>query len=187
MPASSALRRAAFIDRDGVINIDHGYTYRCEDFAFVPGSLEACAQLHRWGFALVVVTNQSGIARGLYGEAEYSAVQERLLDLLAAEGVTIDASEHCPHHPEFSGPCDCRKPGLAMFRRAAETLGIDTGASVFIGDRTSDVAPAARLGGKGILVLTGYGREQLSEVPPDVQVAADLAAAADLVLGPAGG
>lgn len=188
MVVSTAIgRRAAFLDRDGTIIVEKNYLADPADVELEAGAAAALRRLQQADYMLVVVTNQSGIARGYYGVHEYRAVEERMRELLSAEGVTIDASEHCPHHPEFTGLCDCRKPGLGMFRRAAETLGIDIEASVFIGDRISDVEPAARLGGRGILVLSGYGREQLSEVPPDVQVAADLAAAADLVLGPVGG
>lgn len=179
-------RRAAFLDRDGTILVEKNYLADPAEVELEAGAASALRRLQRAGYLLVVISNQSGIARGFYGEPEYRAVDRRMRELLSAEGVTIDGSEHCPHHPAFTGPCDCRKPGLGMFRRAAETLGIDPGASVFIGDRCSDVRPASRLGGTGILVLTGYGREQLSEVPVDVQVATDLAAAVDLILGAPG-
>jgi len=179
---SATGRRAVFLDRDGTILVEKNYLADPDEVELLPGAADALRRLRDAGYALVVITNQSGIARGLFGETEYRAVERRLEELLAAEGVVLDGSEFCPHHPEFTGPCQCRKPGLALFRRAAETLGIDLAASAYIGDRPGDVLPAAGFGGLGILVRTGYGAESVGDVPPDVGVAADLCEAADLVL-----
>jgi D-glycero-D-manno-heptose 1,7-bisphosphate phosphatase len=174
-------RRAVFLDRDGTILVEKNYLAKPEDVELIPGAAPALRRLLKAGYALIVVTNQSGIARGYYGVPEYLAVQARMAALLAAEGVTLAASEYCPHHPEFTGPCECRKPSLALFLHAAETLDVDPAASWWVGDRLGDVQPALRLGGRGILVRTGYGRAQ-EGVPPGVQVAQDLAAAAALIL-----
>jgi histidinol-phosphate phosphatase family protein len=100
----------------------------------------------------VVVTNQSGIARGLLTEAQYDATRERLDALLGAAGGRIDATYHCPHHPDISGPCDCRKPGTGLYQRAAAEHGIDLTASLYAGDRYRDVSPGLALGGLALLV-----------------------------------
>jgi histidinol-phosphate phosphatase family protein len=100
----------------------------------------------------VVITNQSGIARGLIAATEYEAVRARLDELLASKGITLDASLHCPHHPDHGGPCKCRKPGTLLFEQARDRLGLDLASSVLVGDRWRDVAPAIALGAHGILV-----------------------------------
>jgi len=176
-------RPAAFLDRDGTIVVERNYLSDPEQVELIPGAAGALRALGEAGYALVIMTNQSGIARGLYTEAEFRAVQERVEALLAAEGVELDGVYHCPHHPDFTGPCECRKPGLGMYRRAARELGLDLARSVYIGDRVSDVVPAQLLGGKGILVRTGYGADEASRVPAGIAVADDLAAAAAMVLG----
>ena len=183
MIGATAGRRAVFLDRDGTILVEKPWLSDPAEAELIPGAAAALRRLSDAGWVLIVITNQSGIARGYYGEPEYRAVQRRLDELLAGEGVRLAASEHCPHHPQFTGPCDCRKPGLALFRRAADTLGIELAGSVFIGDRPGDVIPASSLGGAGILVLTGYGAGHVADVPPAVRVVPDLAAAADLILG----
>jgi D,D-heptose 1,7-bisphosphate phosphatase len=175
-------RPAAFLDRDGTIIIDRDYPHDPDQVELIEGAADALRRLADSGYALVVITNQSGIARGYYDEAAYRAVHARMAALLAAHGVTLDGDWHCPHHPDFTGPCDCRKPGLRLFREAAETLGIDLARSVWIGDRPGDVTPALRLGGQGFLVQTGQGGQ--SEVPAGVEPVADLAAAATLIVGP---
>jgi len=158
MPAPGQ-RRAAFLDRDGVINLDRGYVYRREDFAFVPGTLPACAQLHQRGFALVVVTNQSGIGRGLYGEDDFRRLTEWMSAEFAAAGAPLAGVYHCPHHPQAALPeyrcaCDCRKPAPGMLLAAARDLDLDLGRSVLFGDKASDIE-AAVAAGVGHRVLLG--------------------------------
>ncbi|MBM4182892.1 MAG: HAD family hydrolase [Gemmatimonadetes bacterium] len=177
------LRPAVFVDRDGTIIVERSYLADPAGVALVPGVPDALRGLRGAGFAVVIVTNQSGIARGLYTEADYEAVTERLRQVLAADGVTVDGVEHCAHHPDVTGPCECRKPGTGMHRRAAAALGIDLARSYCVGDKLADVLPAAELGGRGILVRTGYGREHESRVPEGVRVVDDFRAAADLILG----
>jgi D-glycero-D-manno-heptose 1,7-bisphosphate phosphatase len=178
-------RPAAFIDRDGTLVVERHYLADPTKVELVPGAVDALRRLHAAGYWLVLVTNQSGIARGLYGLADFHAVQHRLAELLAAAGVRFDAVQFCPHHPDFTGPCLCRKPGTGMFLQAAEQLPIDLARSIFIGDRLKDVLPARVLGGRAYLVRTGYGALQEADAGEDIQVVDDLLAAADAALADA--
>ena len=180
--ADSALRPAVFLDRDGTIIEEVEYLSDPEGVALLPGAVEALTLLRDAGFALVVVTNQSGIARGLYGVDAYEAVAQRLDELLAAFGVTLDSTHFCPHHPDFSGDCFCRKPATGMYRAAAEELGIDSARSFFVGDRIRDLLPALELGGEGVLVRTGYGSEEEGALPEVFQVVDDLLEATRWIL-----
>jgi D-glycero-D-manno-heptose 1,7-bisphosphate phosphatase len=153
-------RPAVFLDRDGTLIEDRNYLRDPAELQLLPGAAEAVRGLNAAGLAAVLVTNQSGIARGLLTEADYAAAVRRLDELLAAEGARIDAHYHCPHLPEISGPCDCRKPGPLLYRQAADALGLDLGRSWWVGDRVRDVEAAAGFGGHGILVLTGAGLEE---------------------------
>lgn len=175
-------RPAVFLDRDGTVMIEGKYLADPARVELIPGAARALARLRDAGYLLVLVTNQSGIARGLFTEPDFLAVQARLDELLVAEGVSFDAVYHCPHHPEFTGPCDCRKPATGLFRRAQAEHGIDLARSAFIGDRTTDVEPAHALGGRGWLVRTGYGEDEAARVGPEVNVVADLKEAADRLL-----
>jgi histidinol-phosphate phosphatase family protein len=146
------VRPAIFIDRDGTIVRDTHYMNDPEGVELVEGAARALARLRDAGFAIIVVTNQSGIARGIITSEQYEAVRGRVDSLLVAAGAGVDATYMCPHHPDITGPCDCRKPGTALFTRAAADLGIDLSRSALIGDRWTDIAPAAGLGARGLLV-----------------------------------
>lgn len=154
----ASLRPCVFLDRDGTIIADPGYLRDPALVDLLPGTGPAIAQLNRAGLPVIVVTNQSGISRGLLTEAEYRSVTARLDELLRPFTARIDATYHCPHAPERDGPCACRKPGLLLFERAAEDHGLDLAASWWVGDRMSDVLPAAAVGGTGLLVESGEGR-----------------------------
>jgi D-glycero-D-manno-heptose 1,7-bisphosphate phosphatase len=145
-------RIAAFLDRDGTIIRDANYIRDPNDVELLPGAAAAIRRLNAANIVVIVVTNQSGIARKLLTHADYNAVRARIDELLARENAQITASFMCPHHPDISGECDCRKPGLGMYRAAIAEYGIDAERSVFIGDRYRDVAPATVLGGRGILL-----------------------------------
>lgn len=176
---------AVFLDRDGTIIEDPGYLHQPEAVRLLPGAGRAIGRLNQAGWPVVTVTNQSGIARGLYSEADYHRVQRRLGELLAQEQARIDAAYFCPHHPEFTGACECRKPGTKLFQEAGASLGIDLGRSWFVGDRPSDVEPARRLGGRGLLVLTGLGAAHRAQAEAlGVPAVTDLAAAVDVILRP---
>ena len=145
-------RPAAFLDRDGTLIEDRDYLGDPDGVVLLPGVAPALQRLNEAGIAVVVVTNQSGIGRGLITVADYEAVRARLDELLAAEGARIDASYYCPHHPDFTGPCQCRKPQREMYDRAIKDLDLDARHSVFAGDRWRDVAPASYYNARGFLV-----------------------------------
>lgn len=145
-------RRAAFLDRDGTIIADAHYLSRPDQLQLIPGVTDAIRALNAAGVPVVIVTNQSGIARGYFTAEQYCAVAGALDSMLRAEGVIIEGSYHCPHLPELTGGCGCRKPGTALFRLAAARHNLALEGSLFVGDRWRDVAPALALGGVGILV-----------------------------------
>lgn len=174
--------RAVFVDRDGTIIREREYLADPEAVELLPGAGEGLRTLSEAGFAVVIVTNQSGIARGYFDEAAYQAVQAKVVAELARHRVTILASYHCPHHPDHTGPCDCRKPAPGMFRRAARDHGLDLSGSALVGDRLRDVEPARALGAMAVLVRTGYGDEESRRAPGWVAVASDLAEAAGMII-----
>jgi len=151
---SETLRPAAFLDRDGVINVDHGYTYKPEDLAFIEGAPNAIRRLNEAGYLVVVVTNQSGVARGYYGEVDVERFHAHMQAELAKSGAKIDAFYSCPYHPEgvvaaYRLDHPDRKPKPGMILRALRDLPIDAGRSFLIGDLPTDVqaATAANIAG----------------------------------------
>jgi D-glycero-D-manno-heptose 1,7-bisphosphate phosphatase len=171
-------RPAVFVDRDGTVIREREYLSDPAGVELLPGAVEGLLAFRDAGYRVVIVTNQSGIARGLYGEPEYQDVRREVERQLTAAGVTVDATYHCPHHPDFTGPCDCRKPATGLFLRASAEHDLDPARSVFVGDRLRDVMPGVELGGRAVLVRTGYGEGEAGDAPPGVVVATDLAEAA---------
>jgi D-glycero-D-manno-heptose 1,7-bisphosphate phosphatase len=162
---------AVFLDRDGTLIEEVGYLDRPERVILYPYAVDAIRAFNRAGLVTVIVTNQSGVARGFFTEAVVADVHRRIADLLAAGGARIDAYYHCPHHPAgdvaaYAVPCECRKPGLALVNRAVRELAVEPLRSFAIGDRWVDVALARRFGGRGVLVRTGYGAIE-EQRPPD--------------------
>jgi len=147
--------RAAFLDRDGTLIEDATYLADPDRVRLLPGAVEAVRALNDRGILALVITNQSGIAQGLLTEAQYEATSERLDQLMKAGGARIDATFHCPHYPAVSGPCECRKPGTLLYRRAADRFAIDLSASLYVGDRDRDIAPGLAFGGFTRLVPSG--------------------------------
>jgi D-glycero-D-manno-heptose 1,7-bisphosphate phosphatase len=145
-------RPAVFLDRDGTIIPDLEYVSKPERISLLFGVSTTIHRLNLARIPVVVVTNQSGIARGMFTVDDYLAVARKIDQLLASDGAHIDATYYCPHHPDFTGPCECRKPNVGMFRDAAANHGIDLGRSLYVGDRWRDLAPARTLGGRPILV-----------------------------------
>jgi D-glycero-D-manno-heptose 1,7-bisphosphate phosphatase len=150
-----AKQPAVFLDRDGVLNVDRGYAHKPEDIELIPGAAAAVRLLNEAGYYVLVVTNQSGVARGLYSEAAIENVHKHMQDVLKAEGAHIDAFYYCPHHPEglvkeFAIHCRCRKPEPGMLEQAAQDWPIDLGRSFLIGDRDNDLLAAAAFHVRGI-------------------------------------
>jgi len=174
---------AVFLDRDGTLIRERDYLADPEGVQFVPGALEALARLRAAGMPYVIVTNQSGIARGLYTLDDYHRVAARVLELLEEAGVPPLDVRFCPHHPEFTGPCECRKPATGMYRAAATEHGLDPTRSFYVGDKVTDVLPARELGGVGVLVRTGFGIESEAEIGDGAVVVDDVSGAIELVLG----
>lgn len=142
---------ALFLDRDGVINIDHGWVHRREDFVWMDGIFELAEWATDTGLPIVVVTNQGGIARGFYDEAAFQSLSRWMIAEFAKRKVAIDLVVGCPHHPsgmvgELSVPCSCRKPAPGMILHAAELLNLDLGNSIMVGDKDTDMAAAEAAG-----------------------------------------
>ncbi|MGD2217043.1 MAG: HAD family hydrolase [Gemmatimonadales bacterium] len=171
--------RAAFLDRDGTIIEERGDLGNPDGVALMPGAADAVRRLKDAGLAVVLVTNQSGIARGVFTQQQFDAVQQRMLELLETSGAHLDGVYFCPHHPDVTGPCDCRKPASGMYRRAAEGLSIDLARSFYVGDRWRDVAVTQEVGGTPLLLATGAGGQG---APDGFERITDLADAADIIV-----
>ena len=174
-----------FLDRDGTLVEEVPYLHDPELVRLVPGAAAALRALAGAGFALVLVTNQAGVAKGYYGEDAVGRVHQRLAELLAAGGVALDGIEYCPHHPEgtvppFAKACRCRKPGPGMLSAAAERLGIDLAASYLVGNDPVDVGAARAAGATPLLVTTGQAAGR--PVPDGVVAFASLPEAAGAIL-----
>jgi D-glycero-D-manno-heptose 1,7-bisphosphate phosphatase len=149
-----------FLDRDGVVLRLVPYLSRPEEMELYPGVGAHLRRLQEAGFALVVITNQSAVARGILTPSRLEELHRLLREMLARDGVTLDGIYVCPHHPDFTGPCACRKPEPGLLTQAAEELGLDLESSFLVGDRWDDIEAARRAGARGILVRTGYGEEE---------------------------
>lgn len=195
------LRPAVFLDRDGTVNEQMGYINHISRFHLLPRVAEAIRLLNDQRIPVVIVSNQSGLARGYFPEALLEEVHGKMKNLLAEAGAHVDGIYVCPHHPEavvekYRTVCDCRKPKTGLLTRAAQELSLDLARSYVVGDRWSDLKAAARCRATGILVLTGYGRGDYEYIGPGQEaqphyVAEDLHAAAawiidDLSSGPQG-
>jgi len=163
-PASAAI----FIDRDGTINEDVGYVASPDDMIIYSWVAEAVRLINDARLKAIVVTNQAGVARGMYSEADLRMINERMTNQLKREGARIDAVYYCPHHPQYGderyrAECECRKPQPGMLHAAAREHNIDLARSFVIGDKASDINLATSVGARGVLVLTGYGSETLAQ------------------------
>ena len=143
---------AVFLDRDGTVMEDAHYIKSPDQVRLIPGAAAAVKRINDAKVPAIVVTNQSGIARGIFTLEDYEAVRRHFESLLQAEGAHIDASYFCPHHPSKTGECDCRKPGTEMFESAIRDFELDPNNVAYIGDRWRDVAASKKLGGRGIMI-----------------------------------
>ena len=167
-------RRFVILDRDGTIIEEREYLSDPEQVMLIPGVGAALRELRRMEFGLVVITNQSGIGRGLFDQAQLQRVHQRLTELLQAEDIYLDGLYFCSHTPEDD--CACRKPKLGLLQKAAEDLGFDMASSIVVGDKASDIEMGGMAGALTFLVRTGYGAQVENEVAADY-VVDDLAAA----------
>ncbi len=175
-------RRAVFLDRDGTLNEEVGFLDAVDRLRLIPRAAEAIRRLNEAGLPVLVVTSQSGIARGLFDVARLDEIHAALRAHLAQAGARLDGIYVCPHHPREGVPpwrreCDCRKPRPGLLRRAAREHGVDPASSYMIGDKAADIETARNAGATGILVLTGYGAVEKARIPvhaPPDHVAADL-------------
>jgi D-glycero-D-manno-heptose 1,7-bisphosphate phosphatase len=175
------MRIAVFLDRDGTINIEKEYLYRSEDFEFIPGSAEAISLLNQAGILVIVVTNQSGVARGYYTEEDVENLHRHIAGKLKYFGAHVDSWLYCPHHPAGRGsyalPCSCRKPLPGMLQEAARRYDIDLECSTMIGDKLADIEAGLAAGCHTILVRTGYGVVEEQYVGPQTVVSDNLLSA----------
>jgi len=185
---TSSARSAVFLDRDGTINVERDYLSDPEQLELIPGAGPAIHALNDAGLPVIVVTNQSGIARGMLDTARLDRITARLDELLAAEGASVLATYHCPHHPEYAErlDCECRKPRPGMLLRAAREHGLDLERSWIVGDSLRDLSAGEAVGARGILVETGKGAVQSAAArkggDAPACVVADLAAAVQRIL-----
>ncbi|UCB50198.1 MAG: HAD family hydrolase [Deltaproteobacteria bacterium] len=166
---------AVFIDRDGTINEQRGYINHLSRFELLPGVTDAVKLLNKNNFFAIIVSNQSGVARGYYPLSLVHQVHELMTKSLEREGGTIDGIFYCPHHPrgivaEFTAECDCRKPKTGLVNQALKAFDIDMSNSFVVGDRYVDIELAIRLNIKGVLVKTGYGLGEMEYVIPELPV-----------------
>jgi len=167
-------RNAAFLDRDGTIIEDVNYIANADDVRLLPRAADAIRLLNEHGVAVVVITNQSGLARGLVTPAQYVAVRDRVDATLAAHGAHVDATYYCPHYPDVTGRCDCRKPGTLLYDRAIADLELDAASSMFAGDLPRDVIPATKYGGMAFLIGPPSSAPREDAPPPGTIVVGSL-------------
>ena len=188
------MEKAVFLDRDGTINEEVTYLFRPEDLVILPGAAQAIKKLRDHGFLILVVTNQAGIARGYYTEEQMHVLHQHLNRQLKKDGAWIDRFYYCPHHPDhgigaYKKACHCRKPDIGMFEMAQKEYDIDKSRSYMVGDKRIDVQAGHNYGIRGILVGTGYGREErqagesLGEEPFYDFYAETLMGAAEFIIG----
>ena len=173
------ISRALFLDRDGVVNVEVGYLHRIEDVEFVPGIASLCRTAMSLGYRLVVVTNQAGIARGFYSEADFETLMTWMREELRRDGVEFDAVYHCPYHPEhgvgdYKREHEDRKPGTGMLLRAVREFGVSLAESVMVGDRCSDMTAANSAGLKQAFLVAGTEESGCSGNYLDIKVLSEV-------------
>ncbi len=187
----AGMNKAVFLDRDGTINVEKHYLYKIEDFEFLPGAIDGLKMLQDLGYMLIVITNQSGIARGYYTERDFWNLNCWMIATLKKNGIVINGVYYCPHLPdavieEYKVVCNCRKPAIGLYERAVEDFKIDMGSSWAVGDMMRDCSICDRVGCRGILVGNSEKKEKLERVRlgryKDIRYAADLLEAARFIV-----
>ena len=156
--------KAIFLDRDGVINEEVSYLSNPDDFKFIDGSIKALKILKELGYLLIVITNQAGIARGYFTEEVLWQIHQKMIKALNTKNISLDDIYYCPHHPNYTGPCECRKPKPGMILDAAKRHDIILKQSYMIGDTLKDIETGYNAKCKTVLLLTGYGREEVKKI-----------------------
>ncbi|MBI2106970.1 HAD family hydrolase [Candidatus Woesearchaeota archaeon] len=184
------MNKAIFLDKDGTITVDTGYTYKVEDLKFEDNALIALRLLQTPEYLLIIVTGQSGIGRGMYTEQDYHKFMKAMYEKFRLEGINIDGEYFCPHHPKegigkYKIDCECRKPKIGMLEQAAREFNIDLSQSWVIGDKTDDIEMGRRAGCRTILVRAGKcGKDKNFDVKPDYTANDLLEAAAYVIANP---
>jgi D-glycero-D-manno-heptose 1,7-bisphosphate phosphatase len=178
---------AVFVDRDGTIIEELGYLSDPDKVRLMPDAAASISKLNRKGIPVVIISNQAGVARGLFTQDDLERVNERVLALLASRDAHVDAAYYCPHHPDFDVDCACRKPRPGLLLKAASDMGIDLSRSFMVGDRLIDMQAGKSAGTSTVFLRTGYGRKELEESRTEVaktadRVCDDLAQAVDWIL-----
>ena len=159
--AAANKSKALFLDRDGTLNVEKNYVYKVEDFEFTDGIIELIKAYQKDGFLIFVITNQAGIARGYYTEQDYQVLTEWMTGMLKSYGIKITKVYHCPHHPEVTGKCECRKPSPGMILDAINEFNINPSKSVLIGDKKSDILAGENAGiGKNLFIQHLLGKKK---------------------------
>lgn len=161
--------KVIFLDRDGTLNVEDGYITRVDQLHLYIETITALKILKNLGYTLVIVSNQAGVAKGLLTEATLVEINNALLAMLIKQDITIDKLYYCPHHPEgiipeYKMDCECRKPKIGMIKRAEKELNIKAKGAYMIGDKLTDIELAYNFGGRGILLLTGYGKDEIKKI-----------------------
>ncbi len=157
------MRPAVFLDRDGVLTVEESYVCLAEQLKIFPYAKECIEEIHRWGYYAIVITNQSGIARGLFPEEELQKMNQMLM-----QQTSVDAVYYCPHHPEgkvkkYAVTCNCRKPQTGLLKKACQDFQIDLTHSFMVGDRAGDILAGIEMGIKTVLLESGYGSQRLEQ------------------------
>lgn len=161
----AGLRKALFLDRDGVVNVEKNYLHKIEEFELVEGIVEVCRAYQDNGYLIIIVTNQSGISRGYYSEEDFATLSQWMVEHFKTLGIIITHIYHCPHHESIDGVCECRKPEPGMFLEAKKEYDLDMSHSVMIGDNERDIEAAQRAGvGMNILLSTGANQSKSNRI-----------------------
>ncbi len=176
------LKPAIFFDRDGVLNEDRGYVGKWEDFVFAKDILKALQKLQSLNYKFIIVTNQSGIARGYYTEEDYQKLTIKYTSYLKQNGIYFDGIYHCPHHPIFNLNCDCRKPKPGMIKRAARELKIDLSKSIMIGDNVSDMISGLNAGINNLFLINNSNEINLNHASKKINYSKNLLDCADKII-----
>lgn len=177
------MNKAIFLDRDGTINVEKEYLYKIKDWEWISGAIDAIKGFNNLGYYVIVVSNQSGIARGFYSKKNVDILHNYINKELEKRNARIDEYYYCPHHPQLTGTCKCRKPNVGMIEKAQNKYDISLKDSFLIGDRITDIETALNSNVNPILVLTGYGKKEVNKLNYKIPVVKSIFEAYKLIKG----